>query len=930
MVLVNGYSEFPIAHDDGEDSRFAPDHKEIRDFTQWLHQLADGLDGELVLVAIEQKPDEARSQVRVERFAVADSVTMARAALEEANKDWVNVYFAAYVVHKGLPPKARGSGDDIAAVLMLGVDQDADTGREGALLHEPDLIVQTSHIPTVNRQAFYVLEPTDRSLVAEAYAVGEALRHATGADSGTGDIARVFRLPGTLNWPTPTKIRRGRPLAPQVTVIEKKFSGYTALATLRDKLGRATSRPTSATLQDPKVLLKRASATLKKKLQAHDKAGDRSSAAYAAIMMVLREGFSDDEIQALVEAHPHGVGERYAGSKGLNLAHDIRRIREKWQKETNECDQLLKSGQEVGLPSGFAHEPDGDLVRVDRANGERHKVCSSIEVTAKIRDKESAGWGLVVRLVDPDGQQKQIIVPWRDLNVTSGERDPVGKLRDQGLQLYSTGAASEIRDFLTRSHPAAIARSIDRTGWQGDAAFALPGRIIGAPNEPLVWAGEQSDAEIYRGTRTLADWRASIAQPAADHPLLVAALCHGLVGPILELCDADGFGIHLFGKSSSGKTTAAVITASIWGPPERFVRSWRTTVNGLEGVAAAQNEVLLVLDELKQASPDDIAQALYMISQGRGKQRAGRSGQARSAKTWNVPYISTGEISTQTYVNSAFGNKATAGQQVRCLDIRVPADTGIFREGSEPQENSALATHLKAVANDCHGTAGPAFLERIVKGKDAAKMAVCTLRKEFGADPCIQELLASKPDGQVLRVLDQISILYATGCLASTLSVFDFSGVQVRNAALLILELWLKERGGVEAHEDQEAVETIRGFIQVNQFRFITIADEEEAYRRSAPTKPVGYHLVKDRIFAIYPTVWKQEACLGLDEKQVAAKLVALGHLQAEMSKGRIKKVAKKVTVDGDRQRLVCISAEILSAGGVDRQSNGTIQRFVA
>jgi hypothetical protein len=69
---------------------------------------------------------------------------------------------------------------------------------------------------------------------------------------------------------------------------------------------------------------------------------------------------------------------------------------------------------------------------------------------------------------------------------------------------------------------------------------------------------------------------------------------------------------------------------------------------------------------------------------------------------------------------------------------------------------------------------------------------------------------------------------------------------------------------------------------------------------------------------------------LGLDEKQVAAKLVALGHLQAEMSKGRIKKVAKKVTVDGDRQRLVCISAEILSAGGVDRQSDGTIQRFVA
>ena len=59
--------------------------------------------------------------------------------------------------------------------------------------------------------------------------------------------------------------------------------------------------------------------------------------------------------------------------------------------------------------------------------------------------------------------------------------------------------------------------------------------------------------------------------------MLVAVLCQGLVGPMLDLCDADGFGIHLFGKSSSGKTTAAVLAASIWGPPERFVRSWRTT-----------------------------------------------------------------------------------------------------------------------------------------------------------------------------------------------------------------------------------------------------------------------------------------------------------------------------------------------------------------
>jgi hypothetical protein len=172
----------------------------------------------------------------------------------------------------------------------------------------------------------------------------------------------------------------------------------------------------------------------------------------------------------------------------------------------------------------------------------------------------------------------------------------------------------------------------------------------------------------------------------------------------------------------------------------------------------------------------------------------------------------------------------------------------------------------------------------------------------------------------VLRVLDQISILYATGCLASKLEVFPFSEKQVRNAALLVLELWIQERGGVEAHEDHEAVETIRGFIQVNQFRFITIDEGEESCRRNAPIKPVGYHLVEDGIFAMFPVVWKQEACAGLDEKQVADKLVALGYLQAEMSKGRIRKVAKKVTINSERPRLVCISDRILDAGNGDHE----------
>ena len=178
----------------------------------------------------------------------------------------------------------------------------------------------------------------------------------------------------------------------------------------------------------------------------------------------------------------------------------------------------------------------------------------------------------------------------------------------------------------------------------------------------------------------------------------------------------------------------------------------------------------------------------------------------------------------------------------------------------------------------------------------------------------------------MLRVLDQISILYATGCLASTWSVFPFSETQVRSAAQLVLEQWLKERGGVEAHEEQEAVETIRGFIQVNQSRFIRRIGDGHW---STPPKPVGYHLQESNLFALFPTVWRSEACSRLDDRQVAEKLVAAGYLRAEMSCGRLSKIARKIMVEDKRQRLVCISEAILGVGGTEHQGDGTIHRFV-
>ena len=63
-----------------------------------------------------------------------------------------------------------------------------------------------------------------------------------------------------------------------------------------------------------------------------------------------------------------------------------------------------------------------------------------------------------------------------------------------------------------------------------------------------------------------------------------------------------GGGIHFRSASSTGKSTALHVAGSVWGGGDAtgYVRSWRATANGLEGVALNHCDTLLCLDELSQ------------------------------------------------------------------------------------------------------------------------------------------------------------------------------------------------------------------------------------------------------------------------------------------------------------------------------------------
>ena len=224
-----------------------------------------------------------------------------------------------------------------------------------------------------------------------------------------------------------------------------------------------------------------------------------------------------------------------------------------------------------------------------------------------------------------------------------------------------------IEDYLTQARPAAFARCVERTGWYGDV-FVLPGRTFGEGAERVLFQSETIAGSTHAEAGTIAGWRDQVAALCVGNSRLLLAASCGFAALLLGRLGDESGGIHLRGASSTGKSTALAVAASLFGPPARYVQRWRATSNGLEAMAAAHCDGLLILDELAQVDPREAGEAAYLLANGQGKARAARTGGARARASWRLLFLSAGEISLSAHMQAA-GKRAHAGQEIRLADL---------------------------------------------------------------------------------------------------------------------------------------------------------------------------------------------------------------------------------------------------------------------
>ena len=176
------------------------DQVAIRSHLSLLHNQANGVVGKFVLCAIFE-----RGAGPITHHAVGDIEGMIAAVIAHEHTPNLNIYSGFSVMRSDLSRGKKGGEADVVAALGLVADMDADTGKIGLMPVPPSFVIETS--PGNSQQVILFDKPMTP---AEAKPFAVALQRATGADFGTADISHIWRIPGTLNWPTQKKIERGR------------------------------------------------------------------------------------------------------------------------------------------------------------------------------------------------------------------------------------------------------------------------------------------------------------------------------------------------------------------------------------------------------------------------------------------------------------------------------------------------------------------------------------------------------------------------------------------------------------------------------------------------------------------------------------------------------------------------------------------------
>jgi DNA-binding transcriptional ArsR family regulator len=241
------------------------------------------------------------------RFVTDDLEHMIQAAIVDSEAGH-NVYLEGRTVREDLRGNGRGKLTDTVAVFALTVDSDADKQMSWTPTARVSMTVETS--PGNFQFWFFLREAIEPEL---AQKLGERIRRAVRSDHDTGNPVQPYRVAGTINYPSPKKIARGRTIAPTRLIEfdpealwspEEIEAAFPLPEQPKGNGGAAAGQADEADVPDDTMRVIRDGPK-------HN--NDRSDVFWNVVVALKRLGWTADGILGLLERYPNGVAKKYEG-----------------------------------------------------------------------------------------------------------------------------------------------------------------------------------------------------------------------------------------------------------------------------------------------------------------------------------------------------------------------------------------------------------------------------------------------------------------------------------------------------------------------------------------------------------------------------------------------------------------------------------------
>lgn len=524
-------------------------------------------------------------------------------------------------------------------------------------------------------------------------------------------------------------------------------------------------------------------------------------------------------------------------------------------------------------------------------------VCSPVHADAVTFDGQENNFGRLLRFKNTLGRWRDWAMP---MELLRGAGDDLrGELLAMGVEI-DPQAKNLLGQYLQSEHPKRRVHCALQVGWCNDS-FVLPDAVIGPRASGVIFQSGERGHDEHTRAGTLAGWQSGIAKLASNNPLLMVAISASFAGPLLNRCHGESGGIHFVGDSSTGKTTAIEAACATWGGPN-FRRSWRATANGIEGAAALFNDCLLALDEISECDPKEVGAIVYALGNGRGKQRASRSGTARSVTRWRVCVLSSGERTIGTTMAEG-GYRVKAGQSVRLLDIPAARRYGAWDDLHGMASGTAFSDAIKRTAATHHGHAGRAFLEQLTRDKRDC----CEALEQLKALP---EFSNGDDEGQDKRAAGRFALFALAGELGTEYGITGWQEGDALAAAVQAFEAWRSTRGRGN-DERRQILERVSGFIERHGDSRFSDADTDAATEAMRINRAGWWRENADGRIYLFNAEGLKEALKGIDFKRALDALQEAGALPKSEANGERSKPHR---IEGRTVRLYSIHADKLGA----------------